>query len=94
LGSDNKEDEEIESICDEMRYTDYFTPSTNLLRSDILKFLLQGHFNASFVYDSDGRFPIMGYSFDPTGELAEQIQRVLDDHGYNSGAEGMPLREL
>jgi len=36
----------------------------------------------------------MGYSFNPSTELAYQIQSVLDDHGYRRDPVGMPLRAL
>ena len=36
----------------------------------------------------------MGYSFNPSTELAYQIQSVLDDHGYRRDPVGMPLYAL
>lgn len=80
--------------CDRMCYTSYFASSTDLLREDIKKLILENRFEDTFVYQSDGWFPLMGYSFNPSTELAHQVQRVLDDHGYSYDPVGMPLRDL
>ena len=84
----------IDWQCTMMCYTEYFSSSIPLLREDIQSSIREGSFNNSFVHRTDGWFPIQGYSFNPSTEMARQVQRILKDNGYSRDPVGMPLRDL
>ena len=85
---------EIERECEVMCYPQFFASSLNFLREDIQISIMENRFNDTFVDQTDGWFPLMGYSFNPSIELANQVQKVLDDHGYTNHPIGMPLCDL
>jgi len=80
--------------CNIMCYTTYHAQSTALLREDINRNIFNGKFTDTFVYHTDSWFPIMGYSFNPSIELAQEAQKVLSDHGLSNHPTGMPLKDF
>lgn len=80
--------------CNTMCYSTYHAQSTILLREDINENIFNGNFDDHFIYHSESWFPLMGYSFNPSPELADEAQKVLVGHGYGRDPIGMPLKKF
>jgi len=90
----NEEEMKTHYICNTQCYSSFWAQSTKLFRPDINYNIFNGWFDGTFVFHSDSWFPINGYSFNPSPEMAETADKVLEINGFGHHPIGMPLKDF